>query len=101
MLGGLKAGQALRRSPVGTHLPKGIAKIGSVDNYVFLAPCAASAARSIGQNGHRSAACRDLPEFPVSEVPDELSVRRPEGKGGILRAVQLRRRASIEGLNIQ
>src|SRR6476620_10923133 len=101
MLGGLKGSQALGRPTVSTDLPNGISKIGSINNYVFGTPSAASTAGRIGQDGHRSAVGRNLPEFPVCKVPDELSVWRPEGERGIFRAIQLCSRPGVQGLNVK
>src|SRR5215468_6059063 len=101
MLGGLKRSQALRCSSIGTDLPKAISKIGSIDDYIFRAPGAAPATGSISENSNWSAADRDFPQFSVCEVPDELSIRRPEGERGIVSALQLRSRTAVEGLNVK
>src|SRR5438128_11413176 len=100
VLGRVEFGQSLWRASVGIDLPQRLAVVRCIDNYVFRTPGTASAPGRICKNSHRTAYGRDFSELTVSEEGNELPVRRPEGKCGILCALKSCGDRVVQSLNI-
>src|SRR5215468_1351512 len=85
----VECGQPLGCASVGADLPERLAEIWRIDDYVSLAPGAASPAGSVGEHGHGSSCAGDFSQFAAGEKCNEFSVWRPERKSGVLGAVEL------------